>query len=112
MDPLHTFYDPICSQHLSLCAFVYEIAFQSSAKCQLLRTNHFKYYTRDPTVPNVTKCLLKKDCFKKDAALCNKIDISAESIDINFLEQKAKGVSKNHEKLHENLPIFFEQTLP
>ncbi len=35
----------------------------------------------------------------------------AESIDINFIAQKANGVSKNHDKLHENLPIFLEQTL-
>ncbi len=35
----------------------------------------------------------------------------AESIDINFIAQKAKGVSKNHQKHHENVPIFFEQTL-
>ncbi len=37
--------------------------------------------------------------------------VAPKSIDINFIAQKAEGVSKNHEKLHENLPIFFEQTL-
>ncbi len=47
--------------------------------------------------------------------LCNKISLDsarrAESIDINFIAQKPKGVSKNHQKLHEHLPIFFEQTI-
>ncbi len=41
--------------------------------------------------------------------LISKDSHSARVIDIDFIAQKAKGVSIKHEKLHENLRIFFEQ---